>query len=530
MHELLIDSEFLIGEGLSIFCNPCERWLILIYQHARKGAFVLARETLAMFDTVIIGAGISGINAAYRVQAAFPNRSYAILEARDNLGGTWDLFRYPGIRSDSDLFTFGFSWHPWNQSSPIASGEAITKYLHESADKHGITPNIRLRHKVLGADWSSQDNLWSLTIEHDGAIKTMSARFMIWGTGYYNYDEPMDSPITGLENFQGQVVHPQFWPEDLDYTNKNVAIVGSGATAVTLLPNLADKTKSCTMVQRSPTYILPLPNKKNPLLSYLMPASWYRKLQRISWIWTSRIFFLFCQTFPWLARLALRARTKRELPEHVPFDPHFNPRYNPWDQRLCVSPDGDFYKCLRDGTADIKTDTIHTVTKTGLRFDSGDSLDNIDILITATGLRLRVAGGASITVDGEPYHISNKYLWNGVMLQDLPNASYIIGYTNASWTLGADATAQFVTRLMRWMDQRGLVAVIPRLAPGAALEDRKLLNLKSTYVNVAEKALPRAANKAPWKPRDNYISDLNFAKYGRIDQDLEVVHADKKAL
>lgn len=483
-----------------------------------------------MFDTVIIGAGISGINAAYRVQAAFPNRSYAVLEARDDLGGTWDLFKYPGIRSDSDLFTFGFAWHPWNSSSPIASGDAIKKYLHESAEKFNIKPNIHLRHRVLGADWSSQENVWTLSVEHEGEVKTMTARFMIWGTGYYNYDEPMDSPIPGLDDFQGQIVHPQFWPEDLDYKDKNVAIIGSGATAVTLLPNMADKTRSCTMVQRSPTYILSLPNKKNPLLSYLMPTSWYRKFQRVTWIWTSRIFFLFCQSFPWVARLLLKLRTKRQLPSHIPFDPHFNPRYNPWDQRLCVSPDGDFYAALRDGKADIKTDTIKTVTKNGLQFDSGDSLKNIDILITATGLKLRVAGGASITIDGEPYDLSSKYLWNGVMLQDLPNASYIIGYTNASWTLGADATAQFVTRLMKWMDQRGLVAVIPRLAPGAVLEDRKLLNLKSTYVNVAEKALPRAADQAPWQPRDNYISDLNFAKHGRIDQCLELVEANKKSV
>lgn len=483
-----------------------------------------------MYDVVIIGAGISGINAAYRIQSAFPQCSYALLEARENLGGTWDLFRYPGIRSDSDLFTFGFAWHPWTQSNPIATGESISTYLRETVDHHGIAPNIHLRHKVLGADWSSHDNLWTLTVDHDGVVNTMTARFLIFGTGYYDYNEPLHSPIPGLENFQGQLIHPQFWPEDLDYTDKNIAIVGSGATAVTLLPNLAEKARLCTMVQRSPTYILSLPNKQHSFLSYLLPNSWYRKIQRISWILTSRLFFVFCQSFPWLARLILQARTKSQLPNHIPWDPHFNPRYNPWDQRLCVSPDGDFYKALREGRADIKTDTIDSVTKSGLHFSSGDSLENIDILITATGLRLRIAGGASITVDGEPIQLNSKYLWNGVMLQDVPNASFVIGYTNASWTLGADATAQFFCRFMHWMDQRGIVAGIPRVPAGAGLQDRRLLNLNSTYVTLAEKDLPKAADRGPWQPRSNYLSDLMFAKYGTFDRDLEVVQKEKKTL
>lgn len=474
-------------------------------------------------DVVIIGGGISGINAAYRVQSAFPNHSYAILEARDALGGTWDLFRYPGIRSDSDLFTFGFAWHPWNQDNPIATGESIAKYLRNTADEYKITPHIHLQHKVLAADWSSDENLWSLTVEHDGKTKIMNARFIVWGTGYYDYNQPLHSPIPGLDNFRGQVIHPQFWPEDLDYTDKNIAIVGSGATAVTLLPNLAEKARLCTMVQRSPTYILSLPNRNQSIWSYFLPSSWSRKLQRISWIWTSRLFFLFCQSFPWLARFILSMRTKSQLPAHIPWNPHFNPRYNPWDQRLCVSPDGDFYKALRKGRADIKTDTIDQVTENGIKFASGDSLENLDILITATGLRLQIAGGASITVDGEPVHIGEKYLWNGVMLQDVPNASFVIGYTNASWTLGADATAHFITRLLRWMEDNSVVAATPRLAANTHLEDRRLLNLNSTYVTVAEKHLPKAADRAPWRPRDNYISDLSFAKWGNFNQDLHVV-------
>lgn len=481
-----------------------------------------------MYDVVIIGAGISGINTAYRIQSAFPNRSYAVLEARDALGGTWDLFRYPGIRSDSDLFTFGFAWHPWNQDNAIATGDSIAQYLRETSDRYGISPHIHLRHRLLAADWSSSENAWSLTVEHENKTKTYTARFIIFGTGYYDYTQPLQAHIPGLENFQGQLIHPQFWPEDLDYTNKNVAIVGSGATAVTLLPNLAEKARCCTMVQRSPTYILSLPNRQRSLLSYILPSSWYRKFQRLSWIITSRIFFLFCQSFPWMARIILRLQTKRQLPNNIPWDPHFNPRYNPWDQRLCVSPDGDFYQALREGRADVKTDTIETVTERGMKFSSGDSLDKLDILITATGLRLQIAGGASIAVDGEPIHLHDKYLWNGIMLQDVPNASFVIGYTNASWTLGADATAHFVCRFLRWMDEQAYLAAIPRVNKNTTLHDRRLLNLNSTYVTLAEKNLPKAADKGPWKPRDNYLSDLTFAKWGSFNRDLELV--SKKSL
>lgn len=489
-----------------------------------------SKITSKMLDVVIIGAGISGINSAYRIQSTFPNRSYAILEARDALGGTWDLFRYPGIRSDSDLFTFGFSWHPWRQDNPIAAGESIAKYVRDTSEQYGITKHIHFRHKLLGADWSSNENLWSLSVEHEGKVNTMAARFIIFSTGYYDYNQPLHSPIPGLENFSGQRIHPQFWPEDLDYTDKNVAIVGSGATAVTLLPKMAEKARKCTMVQRSPTYILSLPNRQRSLLSYILPDSWYRKMQRVQWIVVSRIFFLFCQSFPWLARLILRLHTKAQLPKHIPWNPHFNPRYNPWDQRLCVSPDGDFYKALRDGRADVKTDTIDTITETGMQFSSGDSLENIDILVTATGLRLQIAGGASITVDGVPNPISEKYLWNGVMLQDIPNASFVIGYTNASWTLGADATALFLCRFLRWMDDRGLVAAVPRVPKGAGLQDRRLLNLNSTYVTSAEGSLPKAADRGPWQPRDNYLSDLRFAKWGTFNRDLEVVEKEKKSL
>jgi cation diffusion facilitator CzcD-associated flavoprotein CzcO len=476
------------------------------------------------YDVIIVGAGISGINAAYRIQSQLPNRRYAILEARTAIGGTWDLFKYPGIRSDSDLFTFGFSWNPWNQDNPIAEGASISKYMRDTAAQYGIDKHIHFQHRLLAADWSSADNVWKLAVDHEGEPKSYTARFVIFGTGYYNYHEPLAADVPGLSQFQGQIIHPQFWPEDLDYTDKKVVIIGSGATAVTLLPKMAEKAAKVTMLQRSPTYILALPNRQSSLLSWILPNTINRKLQRLRWIFTSRFFFLFCQTFPWMARLLLKLSVVRQLPKNIPYDPHFKPRYNPWSQRLCICPDGDFFKSLHSGHADVKTDTIRQVTANGIELTSGDFLD-ADIIVTATGLKLQIAGGTSVTVDGEKQRVSDKYLWNGVMLQDLPNASFVIGYTNASWTLGADATALFVCRLLKWMETHNKVAAIPRLNPVLAgqMQPRRLLNLNSTYVAAAEKDLPKAAARGPGRPRDNYLSDLMFAKFGRLDQGLEWV-------
>jgi cation diffusion facilitator CzcD-associated flavoprotein CzcO len=477
------------------------------------------------FDVIIVGAGISGINAAYRVQDQLPGFSYAVLEARHDHGGTWDLFKYPGIRSDSDLFTFGFAFNPWNRSNPIAEGSAIKSYIGDTARKFGIDKNILYKHKLTTADWSNEEHVWNLSVDADGKEKKITARFVIFGTGYYNYKQPLQAKIPGLDAFKGQIIHPQFWPEDLDYTGKKIVIIGSGATAITLLPNLADKAARVTMLQRSPTYILSLPNRSaNHWLSYILPSAAYQRIQRAVWIITTRIFFLFCQKFPTFSKWILKKNVSRQLPKHIPYDPHFAPRYNPWDQRLCVCPDGDFFKSLRAGKADVRTDTIKTVTSNGITLNSGETLD-ADIIITATGLQLQLAGGAQLSVNGEKYDPGSKYMWNGVMLQDLPNASFIIGYTNASWTLGSDATAQFVTRLMKTLDQRKLIAATPRLKPADAknLEERPLLNLNSTYVTVAQRTLPRAGDKGPWQPRDHYHKDIKFALKGDIDEGMEFV-------
>ncbi|KAJ5489529.1 FAD-containing monooxygenase EthA [Penicillium diatomitis] len=476
------------------------------------------------FDVIVVGAGISGINAAYRVQDELPGLSYAILEARHDLGGTWDLFKYPGIRSDSDLFTFGFAFNPWSRNNPIAEGAAIKSYIADTAQKFGIDQHILYKHRLTAADWSTQDHVWNLVVDADGKERKYTARFVIFGTGYYNYSQPLDVQIPGIEKFNGQVIHPQFWPEDLDYKDKKVVVIGSGATAITLIPNLADKAARVTMLQRSPTYILSLPNRSSKWLSYVLPTATFHRVQRAIAIITTRIFFLFCQKYPNFSRWILKKSVCSQLPDHIPYEPHFAPRYNPWDQRLCVCPDGDFFKSLRAGKADVRTDTIKTVTSNGIALNSGETLD-ADIIVTATGLKLQLAGGAQISVDGEKYDPGSKYMWNGVMLQDLPNASFIIGYTNASWTLGSDATAQFVTRLLKFLEKRKLIAATPRLKSDEAknLEERPLLNLSSTYITVASRTLPRAGDKGPWQPRDHYHKDIKFALKGDLSEGMEFV-------
>ncbi|CAI7669111.1 unnamed protein product [Penicillium viridicatum] len=464
------------------------------------------------FDIIIVGAGISGINAAYRVQDQLPGFSYTILEARTDLGGTWDLFKYPGIRSDSDLFTFGFQFNPWSRDNPIAEGSAIKGYVRDTATKYGIDKHILYNHRLSSADWSSNENVWSLAVDHNDSQHIYTARYVIFGTGYYNYKDPLKADIPSLDTFQGQIVHPQFWPEDLNYKDKKVVIIGSGATAITLLPNLADHAARVTMLQRSPTYILSVPNRSSS------------RMQRIIWLYTTRIFFLFCQRFPNFARWLLKLNVRKQLPNHIPYDPHFKPRYNPWEQRLCVCPDGDLFRSLRQGKADVKTDTIREVTKNGITLNSGEQLE-ADIIITATGLRLQIAGGSALSVDGKKIDVGDKYLWNGIMLQDLPNAAFVIGYTNASWSLGSDATAQFVCRLLKELESRKLIAAVPRLKEkdAATLQDRPLLNLKSTYVSIAERVLPKAADRGPWQPRDHYLKDLKFARSGDMDTGLEFV-------
>jgi cation diffusion facilitator CzcD-associated flavoprotein CzcO len=474
------------------------------------------------FDVVIVGAGISGINSAYRLQTELPGLRYTILESRGAFGGTWDLFRYPGIRSDSDLYTFGFSWWPWRKKVIIADGQSIVDYVQEAASVHGIDQHVQFHHKLSSAEWSSKTQSWTLSVEGvAGAKTTVHARFLLMGTGYYDYDKPQSAVIPGIENFKGKVVHPQFWPEDLDYTDKKVVIIGSGATAITLLPSLAEHAAHVTMLQRSPSYIVSIPNRqKTTWADRWLPSRLSYKLNRGRRLLLGLLFYKFCRAFPDAARRRLRSATVKQLPPTVAFSPHFEPSYNPWEQRLCVCPDGDFYRCLQEKKAGVVTGTIKTVTETGILLESGQTLES-DIIITATGLKIRFGGGASIFVDGHRVDIAEKFLWRSSMVQDIPNLSLVIGYTNASWTLGADATALLLCRLLRYMKGRGMASATPRIRYPETVKSRPVLDLSSTYIRTAARALPKTGDAGPWKPRSYYFKDYLTARFSKITNGLE---------
>ena len=480
-------------------------------------------ERVADYDVIIIGSGISGINSAYRVQTqAPPGTTYTVLEGRNDLGGTWSFFKYPGLRSDSDLHTFGFQWMPWKENRAIADGASIIAYLKTCAAKTGIDKRIRYNHRVVSANWSSNTWKWTLQVDGHGQRTIFQARFIILGAGYYDYDEPMAATIPGIERFQGIIVHPQFWPKDLDYTGKNVIIIGSGATAVTILPELAKEAKHVTMLQRSPSYILSLPNSDpvGKLFHAILPDLWATSLDRFRFIVIGYAFFYFCHYFPSVAKFFLAKITRAQLPPIIPFDPHFVPTYNPWEQRLCLCPDGDFYRALRKGKADVATATIKTVTEKGILLDSGDTLI-ADMICTATGLKFKLAGGIQFIIDDKPLILAEKFVWKGVMLQDLPNAAFVMGYTNASWTLGADASAQMMTRMMNYMKRNGYVAAVPRLENPDSMPSTPMLNLNSTYIQNAVSIMPKAGTTGQWRPRSNYFRDIREATRGDITTDIQ---------
>ncbi|KAK1977041.1 hypothetical protein LZ30DRAFT_602164 [Colletotrichum cereale] len=476
------------------------------------------------FDYIIVGAGISGINTAYYLQAhGPPNATYAIFEGRARMGGTWDLFRYPGIRSDSDIYTFGFSWNPWKGDYPLAGGGDICSYLAESASKHGIDRHIRYQHQVVSANWDSGAARWVLQVTTgDEKVKTVSARFVVLGTGYYDYEQPLATEIPGIQNFKGQVVHPQFWPEDLEYRDKNVVIIGSGATAVTLLPNIATDAAHVTMLQRSPGYIFSMPSRRglfSRFLMFILPQSITGRLLRIQYFILGTLLYYYCRQFPQAARRLLMGAAKMQLPPNVPVDPHFKPRYNPWEQRLCVCPDADFYAALRSGKAEVATDFIDRVTDSEIVLKSGAAL-RPDIIITATGLRIRFAGSISISVDGVPVDLNTKYSYKTCMLQDVPNMAYVFGYSNASWTLGAEATSSYLVRLWRAMDAKGVSVVTPH-PENLHMKPEVAVDLNSTYLQNSQKVFPKFGTGI-WGPRTNYLVDLWKATVGDVFRGLQV--------
>ncbi|KAK3216337.1 hypothetical protein GRF29_8g2995921 [Pseudopithomyces chartarum] len=476
------------------------------------------------FDIVIVGTGVSGINAAYRIQESLPHVSYTILEGRHELGGTWSLFKYPGIRSDSDLHTYGFSFNPWEKPNPIATGESITQYLRATTQKFGIDKNISFKHRVVGADWRSDEQRWRLEVENEGRRKVYWAKFVVMGTGYYNYEKPLKTHIPGLDRFQGTTVHPQFWPEDLDYKGKRMVVIGSGATAVTILPAVVENgVGSVVQLQRSPSYIMSIaqPKPEDPLPYYqrIMPRWMALKLIRLWFIILPFFLFRICQTFPKFMRSFIRNEARKALPKDFPLDPGLQPKYNPWDQRLCYVPDNDFFNAFHTGKARIVTDTIKTVTEDGIELDGGEKL-KADIIVTATGINLQICGGIPMTLDGKPIHLPECYTWRTAMLSGIPNLAIMIGYVNASWTLGADASARLITRLYKHMEAEKYTSVRPQISEDEKKDPVQVLNLKSTYIKSANGSLPQAGRTGPWKPRDNYFQDNWVANWGNLKKGL----------
>lgn len=485
-------------------------------------AIMEAGSPTRVHDVIIVGAGISGISATHHIQKTLPDSDYLLLEGRENIGGTWDLFRYPGIRSDTDLHTFGFGWQPWQENRAIADGESIARYLRTTAEKDGIYRNIRFQHRVISANWSSSSQIWTLQVEHNGRRVELQTKFLILGTGYYDYKEPLQAEIPGLSsNFRGTIVHPQFWPKDLDYAGKRVVIIGSGATAITLLPSLAKKAGHVTMLQRSPTYIKSIDNTTGgSWIHKLLPRAWAFQLDRWMFMWMIIVLYNFCRLFPERARAALESGVAKQLPKGVPMDPHFRPLYKPWDQRVCFTPNGDFFESLREGRAHVETGHIKTVTADSVILETGKTLE-ADMIVTATGLKFRIGGHICVTLDEEEIDLAERFAWNATLLQDVPNLAFMMGYINASWTLGVETSSQLVCRLLKHMKNNNHGSVTPRVPQGILMQPRPLWDLDATYVKKARGSIPRCSNLGPWRGRTNYFVDLWKTRYGSITKDLE---------
>ncbi len=470
-------------------------------------------------DVIIVGAGLSGIGAAYRLQEQCPTKTYAILESRAAIGGTWDLFRYPGIRSDSDMFTLSFPFKPWTNAKSIADGDDIRQYIHDAAHEFGIEQNIRFGHRVTHASWSSDDARWTVTSTVDGESVVQTASFLYLCSGYYSYDTGFTPDFPGRDDFEGQVVHPQFWPEDLDYAGKRVVVIGSGATAVTLIPSMADDVEHITMLQRSPTYITTLPAEDAiaPILRKVLPAGLAHRAIRRKNAMVAIGFYVFCRRFPELAKKVLLGRAKKQLPDGADMK-HFTPRYDPWDQRLCIVPNGDLFRSIRKGQASIVTDTIAGFTADGVQLDSGQHLD-ADIVVTATGLQVVALGQIEFEVDGRAIDAHDLYVYKGLMFSGMPNFAWCVGYTNASWTLRADLSSQYVCRLINHLDAKGVDYGMPD-PRGASGEAAPILDLTSGYVTRVAGLLPQQGASSPWTIRQNWLLDSRDMKKTDLDQEM----------
>jgi monooxygenase len=484
------------------------------------------------FDVIIVGAGLSGVDVAYHLQAYCAGKSYLILENRDAIGGTWDLFRYPGIRSDSDMYTFGYSFRPWKARSSIGHGDDIRAYIRDTAEAHGIDRRIRFRHRVKSASWSSAAGRWTIEVERGTEREAVrfTCNFLFGCTGYYDYAAGYTPQFAGTEKFHGRIIHPQHWPQDLDYAGKRVLVIGSGATAVTIIPAMAEIAAQVTMLQRSPTYIVARPSE-DALAGWLrrrLPLKTAYALARWYYVLFGLYFYNLARRKPAAVKQWIIDQARAQLGEDYDVNTHFTPRYNPWDQRLCLAPDADFFQAIKSGKADVVTDEIDTFTENGIRLRSGRELA-ADIVITATGLKLQVLGGVQLAVDGRPVNFGETVNFRGVMFSDVPNFASIFGYTNASWTLKADLISAYVSRLLSYMDRNGYVRCTPRLRD-PSITPEPFLDFSSGYIQRVIDQLPRQGSKRPWRLYQNYVFDLLSLRYGPVnDGALEFVRQQQAA-
>lgn len=477
------------------------------------------------FDVLIIGAGISGIGAACHLTRECPGKSFAILEQRQDLGGTWDLFEYPGIRSDSDMFTFGYSFRPWTETKTLADGNSIKNYVRETAEEYNLTDAIRYQRRVTSASWSSGERLWTVTVQNEDTdeTETYSTRFLFECTGYYNYEHGHEVNFPGESNFDGPAFHPQRWPDDLDYTNKKVVVIGSGATSITLVPTMAEKAEHVTMLQRSPTYVLSMPSEDTitEWLRQYLPEWLVYRITRTRNILLQRLVYDISQRFPGFSRWIIQSQVQSWLGDDYDMR-HFTPTYDPWDQRLCVVPDGDLFKAIKKGSVSVVTDHIESFQNDGIRLKDGQDVENgnlleADVIVEATGLELQLMGGIEVEVDGEDVDPSNRMVYRGAMLEGLPNSVTIFGYINASWTLKVDLVCEYICRLLNFMDRNNFTKVVPEPDDDVETQGHAMDELKAGYIQRASDRLPPKGNQDPWRVKNNYFFDWLKLHYGSID-------------
>ena len=470
------------------------------------------------FDTLIVGAGLSGIGSAVHLQQRCPHQRFAILEGRERLGGTWDLFRYPGVRSDSDMYTLGYAFKPWTSGQAIADGPSILQYIQDTAQEHGLLPHIRLGHRVVEAAWSSGEARWLLTVERGPAKERLqlSCNFFWVCSGYYNYAHGYTPDFPGMAQFKGRVVHPQHWPADLDYRCQRVVVIGSGATAMTLVPAMAQEAAQVTMLQRSPTYVVARPRSDAlaNALRRILPARLAYGLTRWKNVGLGLFFFGLAKRKPDRVKARILDAVAAALPKAFDVQTHFTPRYKPWDQRVCLVPDGDLFKSIRDGKVHVVTDTVQTFEPEGIRLGSGALLE-ADVVVTATGLDLLGFGGMALSVDGKSVEIGKTMSYKGMMLAGVPNLAYVIGYTNASWTLKSDLTGAFVCRVLRHMQRSGAVICVPKM-PSSDVQQQPWVDFSSGYIQRSLDQFPVQGSSTPWRLNQNYLRDLLDLRFGGL--------------